>query len=98
VAEFLEALQMERGASLNTLSAYRRDLAGFQRFLRQQGLGLRRIATPELSRYLLELRRQGLSPRSVARHLSAVRGLYRFLVREGQLRRDPHLEMHTRGG
>ncbi|MBI4611804.1 MAG: site-specific tyrosine recombinase XerD [Candidatus Rokubacteria bacterium] len=89
VAEFLEALQMERGTSLNTLSAYRRDLAGFRRFLREQRWGLRRVGSPELSRYLLQLRRNGLSPRSIARHLSAVRGLYRFLVREGHLCRDP---------
>jgi integrase/recombinase XerD len=47
-----------------------------------------------VARYLLTLRQAGLGPRSVARHLSAVRGLYRFLVREGRLGRDPteHLE------
>jgi integrase/recombinase XerD len=89
VAEFLGALQMERGASPNTLSAYRRDLAGFQRFLRAQRWGLSRVGTSEIAQYLLALRREGLGPKSVARHLSAVRGLYRFLLREGQLGRDP---------
>lgn len=89
VVEFLEALQMERGASPNTLSAYRRDLAGFQLFVREQRSTMRRVGTSEIAEYLLRLRRKGLGPRSVARHLSAVRGLYRFLLREGQLRRDP---------
>lgn len=89
VAEFLEALQTERGASPNTLSAYRRDLAGFEHFLREQRWALSRVRTAELSQYLLKLKREGLGLRSVARHLSAVRGFYRFLLREGRIRRDP---------
>ena len=94
VAEYLEALQTERGASPNTLSAYRRDLSGFVGFLRQRHFGIERAAADQIARYLLTLRQAGLGPRSIARHLSAVRGLYRFLVREGRLERDPteHLE------
>lgn len=94
VAEFLGALRTERGASPNTVSAYRRDLAGFRRFLSEVDLALDRITVSDLSRYLLTLKRHGLGPRSVSRHLSAVRGLYRFLLREGTLDRDPteHLE------
>ena len=94
VAEYLQALQTERGASPNTVSAYRRDLSGFRRFLRQRRLEIGRVGADQIARYLLTLRQQGLGPRSVARHLSAVRGLYRFLVREGSLGLDPteHLE------
>ena len=94
VAEYLEALQTERGASPNTLSAYRRDLSGFLGFLRRRGTTIESADADHVARYLLTLRQAGLGPRSVARHLSAVRGLYRFLVREGRLGRDPteHLE------
>ncbi len=94
VAEYLEALQTERGASPNTLSAYRRDLSGFVRLLRQRHSRIERAGADQIARYLLTLHQAGLGPRSVARHLSAVRGLYRFLVREGRLERDPteHLE------
>ncbi len=94
VAEYLQALQTERGASPNTVSAYRRDLSGFRHFLRQRRLEIGRVGADQVARYLLTLRQQGLGPRSVARHLSAVRGLYRFLVREGSLGLDPteHLE------
>ena len=94
VSEYLEALQTERGASPNTLSAYRRDLAGFVRFLRRRDSAVERAVADQVARYLLALRQAGLGPRSIARHLSAVRGLYRFLVREGGLARDPteHLE------
>ncbi len=94
VVEYLEALQTERGASPNTLSAYRRDLSSFTRFLRERHLALDRVGADHVARYLLSLRQHGLGPRSVARHLSAIRGLYRFLVREGCIGLDPteHLE------
>ncbi|MFQ5896628.1 MAG: site-specific tyrosine recombinase XerD [Candidatus Methylomirabilia bacterium] len=89
VEEFLEALETEGRAAPNTLSAYGRDLRRFQRFLRERSWGLHEVGVEGLSQYLLALRRQGLGPRSVARHLSALRGFYRFLLREGRLLSDP---------
>ena len=92
--EFLAALQTERGASPHTLAAYRRDLAGFTAYLRRQGRTAATARVGDLSDYLAHLRRRGLGARSAARHLSAVRGLYRFLLASGEIRRDPteHLE------
>jgi len=92
--EFLAALQTERGASPHTLAAYRRDLAGFTAFLSRRGRAIGAVRLGDLSEYLAELRRRGLGARSAARHLSAVRGLYRFLLAAGEIRRDPteHLE------
>jgi len=92
--EFLAALQTERGASPHTLAAYRRDLAGFTAFLSRRGRAVGAARLGDLSEYLDELRRRGLGARSAARHLSAVRGLYRFLLAAGAIRRDPteHLE------
>jgi integrase/recombinase XerD len=88
VAEYLGALQAERGASRNTLAAYRRDLRDFHSFL-----GPRRrmtdIGPDEIVAYVERLRRRGLKPASVARRLSALRGFYRHLVREGDAGRDP---------
>jgi integrase/recombinase XerD len=89
VGAFLDALQTERGASRNTLVAYRRDLAGFSAFLAREKLSLRRVTAADLARYLAALRARGLGQRSVARHLSAVRGLFRFLLMDGAIRRDP---------
>ncbi len=89
VAEYLGALRSERGGSPNTVSAYRRDLAGFARFLAHRRLELARVSPDHVARYLLTLRQGGLGPRSVARHLSALRGLYRFLVREDLIAADP---------
>jgi len=92
--EFLAALQTERGASPHTLAAYRRDLAGFTAFLSRRGRVVGAAKLGDLSEYLAELRRRGLGARSAARHVSAVRGLYRFLLAAGEIQRDPteHLE------
>jgi integrase/recombinase XerD len=94
VTEFLGALQTERGVSPNTVMAYRRDLTRFQRFLNERDRTLEQVGAEELSLYLLTLRRRGLGHASVARHLSTLRGLYRYCLREGGVARDPtqHLE------
>jgi integrase/recombinase XerD len=94
VAEFLGTLQIERGASPNTLLAYRRDLEGFRDFLRKERRLLAETSSRDLTRYLSWLRARGLGSKSVARHLSAVRGLYRHLLETGGVTRDPteHLD------
>jgi integrase/recombinase XerD len=94
VLDFLQALQTEGGASRNTVLAYRRDLADFGRFLARPRRDLATLGVRDVSDYLMTLRRRGLGARSVARRLSALRGLYRFLAREGRVTRDPteHLE------
>lgn len=91
---FFEHLVVERGLAQNSLEAYRRDLdryIGYLKSRRKQATALDRAEVP---RYLLALREAGLGPRSVARHLSAIRQFHRFLVREGHASEDPtsHLE------
>jgi len=94
VGEFLGTLQAERGASRNTLLAYGRDLADFERFLGSRGRAVGGASMDDVTGYLSALRRRGLGARSTARRLAAIRGLYRFLVEGGDLRRDPteHVE------
>jgi integrase/recombinase XerD len=94
VREFCAALQTERGASPHTLAAYRRDLAGFIAFLSRRRRSVATARVGDLSDYLEDLRRRGLEARSAARHLSAVRSFYHFLLASGEIRRDPteHLE------
>ena len=89
VVEYLQALETERGASRNTVLAYRRDLADFGRYLGGPRRALATLTSRDVSDYLLALRRRGLGARSVARRLSALRGLYRHLLREGTVTRDP---------
>jgi integrase/recombinase XerD len=94
IADYLSSLQVERGAARNTVMAYRRDLAGFDAFLTAEGRRVESVGVTELSRYLAGLRGRGLGGRSIARHLSAVRGLYRYLLEERRVSRDPteHLD------
>jgi integrase/recombinase XerD len=86
---FLEHLVVERGLAQNSLEAYRRDLDRYLAYLASRGLDLTALDRIEVPRYLLALREASLSPRSVARHLSAIRQFHRFLVREGTAKSDP---------
>ena len=81
-------LAAERGAGKNTLAAYGRDLADFADHL----AGRRSIATAttdDIRAYLGDLASRGMQPATVARRLSAIRQLYRFLYAEGQRKDDP---------
>jgi integrase/recombinase XerD len=97
VADFLGALEAERGASRNTLAAYRHDVDDFLKFLG----GVERLASvrpDDVVTYAERLRRSGLRPSSVARRLSALRGFYRHLVREGRIDENPteHVDLPRR--
>jgi integrase/recombinase XerD len=94
IDRFLEHLVVERGLAQNSLEAYRRDLTRYGRYLQGRQRQVTTLDRAEVPRYLLGLREAGLSPRSVARHLAAIRQFHRFLVREGHSTDDPtaHLE------
>ena len=94
VDRFLHYLAAERRLSLNTLAAYGRDCVALVTALERQG-----VTTPEavlpghIVGYLEDAQSRGLSARSRARALAAVRGLFRFLVREGVIAKDPSREL-----
>ncbi len=87
---YLAHLRVERGLAPNTLAAYGQDLGRFVRFCEK-----RRVTTTGkldaalVGAYSADLAKSGLGPRSTGRHLSALRGLMKFLVREGELKSDP---------
>jgi integrase/recombinase XerD len=86
---YLDMLAAERGAQENTLSAYRRDLEDFGAHLGAAGSRIAAASTQDLRAYLGELSRRGLRASTVARRLSAIRQLYRFLYAEGRRGDDP---------
>lgn len=88
VATYLAALQTEHGVSPHTLAAYRRDLGDFLAFLDRRR-ALLAVTPDDVVAYLGALRARGLRASSAARRLSALRGFYRHLVREGDLTLDP---------
>ncbi len=88
---FLNYLNVERGLSANTLSAYSRDLNSYISFLvEKQGIDdPAAIGHSQILAYLGTLTKSGLSPRSRARNLSAMRMFHRFLLREKYTQLDP---------
>jgi integrase/recombinase XerD len=86
---FLDMIAAERGASANTLDAYRRDLADFSADLANAGGTIAAADSDALRAHLGRLDQRGLAAASVARRLSAIRQLYRFLYSEGHRSDDP---------
>ncbi|MBN8956959.1 MAG: site-specific tyrosine recombinase XerD [Rhizobiales bacterium] len=89
VSLFLDMLAAERGAALNTLAAYRRDLDDFDAHVTDGGGAVATATTDDLRGYLAALARRGFTASSVARRLSALRQFYRFLYAEGHRKDDP---------
>ena len=79
----------ERGAAVNTLAAYRRDLEDFAAHVGRSGCGTSAATPEDLRRYLAGLDASGMSPRTQARRLSALRQFHRFLLEEGIRADDP---------
>lgn len=87
---YLEYLRRERQVSPHTLDGYRRDLGKVLTFCEAEGLkDWAALDTRNLRRLVARLHQQGLASRSLARLLSATRGLYQYLLREGLCRHDP---------
>jgi integrase/recombinase XerD len=86
---FLDMIAAERGGAKNTLAAYARDLADFSAELGKAGRTIAGASTDDLRGYLGSLARRRFAASSVARRLSAIRQLYRFLYAEGHRADDP---------
>ncbi|QQN67108.1 site-specific tyrosine recombinase XerD [Bradyrhizobium diazoefficiens] len=86
---FLDMLAAEQGAGPNTLDAYRRDLTDFSEFLARVGHNFADAETQTLRDYLGDLDARGFKSSSVARRLSAMRHLFRFLLNERIRAEDP---------
>ena len=86
---FLDMIAAERGGAKNTLAAYARDLADFSAELGQAGRTIAGASTDDLRGYLGSLARRRFAASSVARRLSAIRQLYRFLYAEGHRADNP---------
>ena len=86
---FLDMLAAEQGAGDNTLDAYRRDLTDFSEFLGRKKQNFAGAGTDALRDYLADLDTRGFKSSSVARRLSAMRHLFRFLLNERIRSDDP---------
>jgi integrase/recombinase XerD len=89
IALFLDMLAAEQGAGQNTLDAYRGDLDDVSEFLAAAGTSFANAETQALRDYLADLDARGFKSSSVARRLSAIRHLFRFLLNERIRGDDP---------
>src|SRR5690606_25521380 len=86
---FVEMLRAERNAAANTVAAYTRDLDDLRNHLKRAGRALIDARDEDLRRYFTTLAKAGMTPRTVARRLSALRQFYRFAMSEGWRSDDP---------
>ena len=93
VNRFLEMMSAERGASANTLEAYGRDVEEFLTYC--GGLALKEISRDDVGDFVQYLGREGRSPKTVARKLSAVREFFKFLYTEKDIKDNPAADVLT---
>jgi integrase/recombinase XerD len=94
LGRYLESLELERGLARNTVEGYRNDLSRLGEALaKKAGADLLTAQAADLSAHMRDLQRQGLSPRSSARALSALRGFYDHLVTAGERKDNPAVNL-----
>ena len=102
IGDFLDYLTFERNVSVNTVAAYRDDLESFLGFLcndyftiARDLIELQRIDHLTIRAYLAHLARRKLARTSIARHLSALRSFFKYLMREGIVEMNPARSVAT---
>ena len=89
IDEYLDHLRVERRLSPNTLESYARDLTALGEFAAGRERAIESLDRQSLEAFVRQQRNHGLSPRSVARRVAAVRSFYKFLVLDKRLERSP---------
>jgi integrase/recombinase XerD len=86
---FTDYLSIECGLSKNTLSAYRQDLTKFSNYLKPSAItSVSQVSTEDIIHFMDFYRKKGISYTSIARYLTSIRMLFRFLTAEGKLNKD----------
>lgn len=89
IDSYLQFLLVTRGLSENTLTSYETDLRSFLLFLEEKDFNIEDVTDQSIFLYIMHLRRGGLNSRSLARHLSALRGFFRYCFDESYLNANP---------
>jgi integrase/recombinase XerD len=95
ISSFLMHVRVEKGLSLNTATAYRRDLAKFQAFAQKRKLSLATVSRDDLVDFLAGLYRQKLESRTVARNLVTLRNFFRFAQIQELISADPSINLES---
>ena len=95
IKEFLTYIQVEKGLSRQTITSYGHDLTRLDSWSRKSGKNIEGLKRADLRKWIAELSREGLSPQSVARAVSAARGLFKFLMLDGHIATQPTEDLDT---
>ncbi|HEX3144824.1 MAG TPA: site-specific tyrosine recombinase XerD [Pyrinomonadaceae bacterium] len=95
VREFLAYIQVEKGLSANTLQSYARDIAKLKAWADQQRKPIEKLERKDLREWISRMSRDGLSPSSIARALSAARGFFRFLMLDNHIEKHPAEDLRS---
>jgi integrase/recombinase XerD len=95
VREFLAYIQVEKGLSANTLQSYARDIAKLKAWAAKQRKPIERLERKDLREWIAGMSRDGLSPSSIARAVSAARGFFRFLMLDNHIEKHPAEDLRS---
>jgi integrase/recombinase XerD len=95
VSSFLTHVKVEKGLSVNTYAAYKRDLSKFEEFAKKRKLELKKITRDDLVDFLAGLYRQKLESKTVARHLVTLRNFFRFARVQEVIADDPAVNLES---
>ncbi len=90
LSEYLEFAEVEKGLSLNTINAYRRDLISFLNYCSDKNIeNIYDISRNTLNTYIMNLRGDNLNPRSIVRKIASLRGFFRWLSGNEYIKNNP---------
>ena len=95
IKEYLTYLQVEKGLARRTLESYGGDLKRLERWASKTGTEVAALTRPDMRKWIAQLSREGLAPSSVARAVSAARGFFQFLMRDGHIKHQPTEDLDT---
>ena len=95
IKEYITYLQVEKGLARHTLESYARDLRRLDRWANKASSEVANLTRPDMRKWIASLSREGLAPSSVARAVSAARGFFQFLMRDGHIRHQPTQDLDT---
>ena len=96
--EYLAYIQVEKGLAPNSLESYRRDLLRLVAWADAQDKPVEDLTRGDLRGWIAQLSRDGLAPSTISRAVSAARGLFRFLMLDGHIKRHPAEDLSTPQG
>lgn len=88
-------MQVEKGLSRHTLASYSNDLTRLNVWSSKNGKAIHELTRGDLRKWIASLSREGLAPTSIARSVSAVRGLFKFLMLDGHIKTQPAEDLDT---